>query len=292
MSPDADTGDRRGGRRKGRRSRSRREGKRAFARGARLVPLLVAFVLTIGGGLVATGGSAAGAAGLEGVAIEAVESALQAGVWEVTVSGQAVIRIRAEGGGMSTRERACVVAERLRKSLENVGAEAVMPAVMRGSFAVAAGDRLIVMVDRRHAAANRSSCYELALRWANNIRAALGAPVLRGRSGHLVSLDGERGRSVRVGRASWYGGRWHGRPTATGEIYDQNSLTAAHRTLPFGTLVRVTNLSNGKQVTVRINNRGPYVAGRDIDLSRAAAEAIDLIGPGVAPVAIEVLSEK
>ncbi|MBC7083811.1 MAG: septal ring lytic transglycosylase RlpA family protein [Firmicutes bacterium] len=148
------------------------------------------------------------------------------------------------------------------------------------------------MVDLRHAAVNRSSCYELALRWSNNIRAALGAPVLHGRSGHLVSLDGERGRSVRVGRASWYGGRWHGRPTATGEIYDQNSLTAAHRTLPFGTLVRVTNLSNGKQVTVRINNRGPYVAGRDIDLSRAAAEAIDLIGPGVAPVAIEVLSEK
>lgn len=256
------------------------------------MPLLAAFVLTIGGGLVATGGSAAAAAGLEGVAIEAVESALQAGVWEVTVSGQAVIRIRAEAGGMSTRERACVVAERLRKSLEDVGAEAVMPAVMRGSFAVAAGDRLIVMADRRHAVANRSSCYELALRWANNIRAALGAPVLRGRSGHLISLDGERGRSVRVGRASWYGGRWHGRPTATGEIYDQNSLTAAHRTLPFGTLVRVTNLSNGKQVTVRINNRGPYVAGRDIDLSRAAAEAIDLIGPGVAPVAIEVLSEK
>lgn len=292
MSPGADMGDRRGGRRKGRRSRSRREGKRACARGARLVPLLVAFVLTIGAGLVATGGSAAGAGGLEGVAIEAVESAVQAGVWEVTVSGQAVIRIRGEAGGMSTRERACVVAERLRKSLEDVGAEAVTPAVMRGSFAVAAGDRLIVMVDRRHAAVNRSSCYELALRWANNIRAALGAPVLRGRSGHFVSLDGERGRSVRVGRASWYGGRWHGRPTATGEIYDQNSLTAAHRTLPFGTLVRVTNLSNGKQVTVRINNRGPYVAGRDIDLSRAAAEAIDLIGPGVAPVAIEVLSEK
>lgn len=257
---------------------------------------LVVLVVAIAGGLVApggsAGGSAAGSAGPAGVAIEARESPVQAGAWDVTVGGRIVIRIRAAAGGMSARERALAVAERLREGLEVAGAEAVAPAVVRGSLAVAAGNRLIVTADPHHAAANRSSRYELALRWANNIRDALGAPVLPGKGGHLVSIDGERVRSALVGRASWYGERWHGRPTATGEVYDQNSLTAAHRTLPFGTLVRVTNLFNGKQVTVRINNRGPYVAGRDIDLSRAAAEAIDLIGPGVAPVAIEVLSEK
>jgi rare lipoprotein A len=200
------------------------------------------------------------------------------------------MRIRAASGGISARERALAVVDRLRVRLKTVGADAVMPAVVRGNFAVAAGDGLIVTVDSHHAEMNRSSRYELALRWANNIREALGAPVLSRQGGHLLSLDGERARSALVGRASWYGGRWHGRPTATGEIYDQNSLTAAHRTLPFGTLVRVTNLVNGKQVTVRINNRGPYVAGRDIDLSRAAAAAIDLIEPGVAPVTIEVLA--
>lgn len=225
-------------------------------------------------------------------AVEVGESAGQAGVWEVTVNGQVAIRIRAGSGGMSAEERAHAVAERLRRGLECAGPEAVKPAIVRGSFAVAAGDLLVVTVDPQHGGANGSSCYDLALRWANNIRAACGVSVLSENGGHLVSLDGERGRTVLIGRASWYGGRWHGRPTATGEVYDENSLTAAHRTLPFGTLVRVTNLSNGKQVTVRINNRGPYIAGRDIDLSRAAAEAIDLIERGVAPVAIEVLSAK
>lgn len=251
--------------------------------------MLLAFALTTGGGLVPPG--RAMAAGGRAEFATAVESALTPGVWEVTVGGRAVIRIRVPAGGMSTRERACIVAKRLHDSLNDADPEDVRPAVVRGSFAVAAGGRLIVTVDRLHASLNGSSCYVLALRWANNIREALGTPPLRG-GGQLVSLDGERGRPIHIGRASWYGGRWHGRPTATGEIYDQNTLTAAHRTLPFGTIVRVINLSNGKQVTVRINNRGPYVRGRDIDLSRAAAEAIDLIGPGVAPVAIEIVGKK
>lgn len=104
-----------------------------------------------------------------------------------------------------------------------------------------------------------------------------------------MSFDTVDPYEVSVGRASWYGGRWDGRLTANGEIYDEMSLTAAHRTLPFGSIVRVTSLLCGKQVVVRINNRGPYIAGREIDLSRAAAEAIDLIGPGVGEVVVEVI---
>jgi peptidoglycan lytic transglycosylase len=96
--------------------------------------------------------------------------------------------------------------------------------------------------------------------------------------------------SVEVGLASWYGHPYHGRPAADGEIYDMESLTAAHRTLPFGTRVRVTNLSNQKTVDVRIIDRGPFIDGRIIDLSHAAAKAIDLIGPGVAQVRLDILS--
>ncbi len=94
---------------------------------------------------------------------------------------------------------------------------------------------------------------------------------------------------VQVGYASWYGPKFHGRKTASGEPYNMHALTAAHKSLPFGTLVRVTNLENGKSVVVRINDRGPYVAGRIIDLSYAAAKKIGLDKIGVAKVRLEII---
>jgi rare lipoprotein A len=94
---------------------------------------------------------------------------------------------------------------------------------------------------------------------------------------------------VEVGVASWYGHPYHGRAAASGEVYDMEQFTAAHRTLPFGTLVRVVNLKNNKTVDVRINDRGPFVDDRIIDLSHAAARSIELIGPGTARVRVEVL---
>ena len=91
-----------------------------------------------------------------------------------------------------------------------------------------------------------------------------------------------------TGMASYYGGSWHGKKTANGEIFNENSLTAAHKTLPFGTRVKVTNLDNGKSVVVRINNRGPYSKGRIIDLSKAAFSRIASISKGVTRVKLEV----
>jgi len=93
------------------------------------------------------------------------------------------------------------------------------------------------------------------------------------------------------GMASWYGGNdgFEGKPTASGEIYDSGQLTAAHRELPLGTVVDVTNRDNGKKVRVRINDRGPFLKGRILDLSQEAARRLDVIGPGVAPVRIEVV---
>jgi len=97
--------------------------------------------------------------------------------------------------------------------------------------------------------------------------------------------------SSTTGMASWYGGKFHGRKTASGERFDKRARTAAHRTLPFGTRVRVTNLSNGKSVVVRITDRGPFGRrGRIIDLSEAAAEVIGMKRAGVARIRLEVLS--
>jgi len=92
-----------------------------------------------------------------------------------------------------------------------------------------------------------------------------------------------------IGVASWYGPGFHGRRTANGEVYNQYALTAAHRTLPHGTWVEVTNLANQETVRVRINDRGPYVDDRIIDLSYTAAQRIDMLRSGIAPVRVEVL---
>ena len=94
------------------------------------------------------------------------------------------------------------------------------------------------------------------------------------------------------GTASWYGPRFHGKKTASGEIYDQNKLTAAHKTVPLGSKARVTNLDNGNTVEVEINDRGPFIEGRIIDLSRAAARALGFVESGTAPVRVELIAEE
>ena len=93
------------------------------------------------------------------------------------------------------------------------------------------------------------------------------------------------------GQASYYGARHHGNKTASGERFDQNALTAAHRSLPFGSRVQVTNLRNDKSAVVRINDRGPYAKKRIIDLSQKAAEQLDMLRDGVVPVRVEQLAD-
>src|SRR5690242_12942217 len=94
-----------------------------------------------------------------------------------------------------------------------------------------------------------------------------------------------------IGKASWYGPHFQGKETASGESFNQNDLTAAHRTLPLGSVVRVTNLSNGNQVTVRINDRGPVYHSRIIDLSSMAAKILGFRGQGLQTVRLDVISE-
>ncbi|PLX81376.1 MAG: septal ring lytic transglycosylase RlpA family lipoprotein [Desulfuromonas sp.] len=124
------------------------------------------------------------------------------------------------------------------------------------------------------------------------------APDTRELKGHQKPyiVNGERYDPIRdhvgfveEGMASWYGKKFHGRKTSNGEIYDMYASTAAHKTLPMGTYVRVTNKRNGKQTVVRVNDRGPFIAGRIIDLSYTAANEVGVVGPGTAPVRIEAL---
>jgi rare lipoprotein A len=101
-----------------------------------------------------------------------------------------------------------------------------------------------------------------------------------------VAPNDSRGVELGRGKASWYGPGFHGKRTANGERFDMNALTAAHPTLPFGTRIRVRNNRNGREVVVRINDRGPHVRDRIIDLSKAAAAALDLLQAGEAPVVL------
>jgi rare lipoprotein A len=104
-----------------------------------------------------------------------------------------------------------------------------------------------------------------------------------------VVVTGGSYSAFEEGVASYYADKFHGRKTSNGETFDMNKLTAAHKSLPFNSVVRVTNKNNGKSVVVRINDRGPFIDNRIIDLSLAGAKAVEMIGTGTAPVTLEVL---
>lgn len=136
---------------------------------------------------------------------------------------------------------------------------------------------------------------EDSLQATNRLRRLIGnAPPLREIAGRpepsrASQISSEPIRFRMRGMASWYGPGFHGNQSASGEIFNQNAMTAAHRSLPFGTKARVTNLANGRSVIVRINDRGPYVRGRIIDLSAGAARALGMMQSGVTSVRIDVL---
>ena len=126
-----------------------------------------------------------------------------------------------------------------------------------------------------------------ALRWSLAVT-ALVAPLVATTDAAIGSRPHSDDLAfVQHGEASWYGPRFHGRKTASGVRFDQNKLTAAHRNLPLGSEVTVTNLDNGQSVRVEINDRGPYINGRIIDLSKAAARELGMIHDGVVPVKVE-----
>ena len=105
-----------------------------------------------------------------------------------------------------------------------------------------------------------------------------------------TKIEKRESKEVQFGVASWYGGEFHGRPTSSGEVYDMYQLTCAHNTLPLGTVVMVTNLENGRSLELKVNDRGPFVKERILDVSYAAAQMLGMWGKGTAPVKLEVVS--
>lgn len=118
----------------------------------------------------------------------------------------------------------------------------------------------------------------------------LGLLLLAGCVAHEKNIPSLHNGHSQLGMASWYGPSFHGKPSASGEPYDMWALTAAHRTLPFGTWVQVTKVETGKRVTVRINDRGPFIKGRIIDLSYGAARELAMIGEGTSDVSLTIVS--
>jgi len=144
-------------------------------------------------------------------------------------------------------------------------------------------NEVLFWIDRHLASLAQENTELTAIAWINNLRAALDVPTLslaeaQSQMHDLVPTDQRL-----KGTASWYGPYFHGRQTATGEIFDQNDLTAAHPSLPFGTYLKVTNLLTGNRVIVRINDRGPYWGDRSLDLSRQAALCLNSESKGVVP---------
>lgn len=186
-------------------------------------------------------------------------------------------------------------AKSLAKRLESLRqrgmlqAERIMPGRRGKLFVVSLGREDLLVFDERFARRQSMAPSNLTLHYVNQLRTALGARSLQD---HLVKNASRGGYPARIGLASWYGGYFHGRRAADGSRFDQNDLTAAHKSLPFGTMLLVTNLKNQKSTVVRVTDRGPYVHGRMVDLSRAAAKAIGLVNMGVGKVRITIFKPK
>lgn len=191
--------------------------------------------------------------------------------------------------------RANAIAQALNKAhaAGKLRADQIVPTRHKGQYVILAGRDPLITIDEKvaHQAGTRPAM--LTLRWLDNLRTAMGGrpfqSASRGGLGLGGSLRGLPAGGTMTGHASWYGPGFHGRRAASGERFDQNQMTAAHKTLPFGTILLVTNTRNNKSCLVRINDRGPYVAGRMIDLSAAAAKAVGISGVGT--VRLDILRQ-
>jgi rare lipoprotein A len=174
-------------------------------------------------------------------------------------------------------------------NLPRLDANQLRPALVDGIPALMAGNRFLFGIEKEVSRQIHRSGELLAIEWINNLRSALQAPAFSLVEGQQEMYGLTHSKKKMFGLASWYGGYFHGRTTANGEKYDQDELTVAHKSLPFNTFLQVTNLKNGNSVIVRVNDRGPYIPPRSLDLSREAARCINSETTGVVPYKAVIL---
>ena len=237
--------------------------------------------------------------------VQGIKPEIEACVWaedsaevaSVAINGKDVITFRSEAGAGSAAERAEDLAAKLQEMLDDgrIDVNELLPGrcpnlaaiQCKGNTVVSFDPTLAVDLDKEQPGSN----VELSLKIVNGIRSACGAPAVPSTYLKLAG-SGHDAAGIISGQASWYGGKFHGRRTSAGQRYDQDKMTAAHRSLPFGTKLLVMNRKTGNSCVVEINDRGPFVGDRVIDLSRGAARQLNMISSGVTEVDCLVLGNE
>ncbi len=232
------------------------------------------------------------------------EPEIVSNVWEenaelrasVTLNGKEVTCFKGDLAGLSADQRAEAFATHLKQMLsdDKFDASKLVPS-HDGDVASAKIDGTTILKFEGIETEPGKSVLDQSCKTVNSIRTALGAQTLPSNFLKIAELTGKDTIAAKAkgasfsGHASWYGGKFHGRKTSDGSRYDQDGLTAAHRSLPFGTKLLVMNRRTGQSCVVQVNDRGPFVGDRIIDLSRGAAKQLDMLGSGVATVDCLVL---
>jgi len=204
--------------------------------------------------------------------------------YEVWVNNRIIATLPDEIEAKSMQQRLTQVV-----NLPRLDANQFRPALVDGIPALMAGNRFLFGIEKEISHQIHRNGELLAIEWINNLRSALQAPALSLVEGQQEMYGLTPSKKKMFGLASWYGGYFHGRTTANGEKYNQDELTVAHKSLPFNTFLQVTNLKNGNSVIVRVNDRGPYIPPRSLDLSREAARCINSETTGVVPYKAVIL---
>ncbi|QIR39852.1 septal ring lytic transglycosylase RlpA family protein [Tolypothrix sp. PCC 7910] len=204
--------------------------------------------------------------------------------YEVWVNNRLVATLPTEAAAKSMQQRLTNLAK-----LPNLDANQLRPALVDGIPALMAGNRFLWGIEKQISERFHKTGELLAIEWINNLRSAFKAPTLTLVEGQKEMYGVSPSSRKLSGLASWYGGYFHGRLTANGEIYNQDELTVAHKSLPFNTYLQVKNLQTGKAVIVRVNDRGPYIEPRSLDLSRIAARCLGSEIAGVVPYEAVIL---
>lgn len=209
------------------------------------------------------------------------------GEYELWIKGHLIANIR-------TQNKVNLLAQRLERLVETASfnAAAITPTIHDGKPAIAMGEQILFVIDESITFAESKNYEILAIRWANNLRLAFEVPALDLVTAQTQMYQVEETNQSLEGLASWYGPYFHGRLTANGEIYDQYALTAAHPSMPLNSYLKITNLNNEKSVIIRLNDRGPYIKPRSLDLSLGAARCLGSVEKGVIPYKATIMERR